>query len=435
MLRVDFSQINKGDVIAVALSGGVDSVCLLDILCSFSKERGFSVCAINVEHGIRGEDSLKDSAFCKALAESYGVPFYSYTVNAPAFQKENGFTLEQSARILRYNCFFDAINKNLCTKVAVAHHKNDSVETILFNLFRGSSLKGITGIKDSAYLGKIIRPLLAVSKEEVGLYAQKRQLSFVVDKSNFDENFSRNAIRHSIIPQIKKVFPNFEDAILRFSQTSLQDDEFLYSLAKENLIIEGETFKIPCNLQYPVFSRCLILAFNELGFTKDYEKAHIDAVFALTKNQTGKKAELKFGIVAVREHDFIIIKKIACKNQLSTTFSLGEITLGGYKITTTLVQNYDKSDKTALYFDFDALPKNSVIRTRTIGDEIEKFGGGKKSLKKFLTDKKIPASKKDEMLFVAKENEIFIALGVDICAKLKITETTQKIAKITIEKL
>ena len=158
MISCDFSKINKGETIAVGLSGGKDSVCLLDILFNKKDELCINLIAINVEHGIRGENSVRDSEFCQSLCNSYGIILYRYTVDAPKLAKEKGYSIEQAARILRYDCFFDCINKGLCDKIAVAHHLSDQAETILFNILRGSSLTGAKGISAEAYGGKIARP-------------------------------------------------------------------------------------------------------------------------------------------------------------------------------------------------------------------------------------------------------------------------------------
>ena len=165
MFDPDFSQIKKNERIGVALSGGRDSVCLLHCLFAARERLGISLCVINVEHGIRGEASKRDSEFCKTLAASYDLPFFSFSADAPALSKKEGLSMEEAARKLRYDCFFDCLDKGVCDKVAVAHHSSDRVEAILFNLFRGSSLSGAKGISEKGYENKLIRPLLRVSSE------------------------------------------------------------------------------------------------------------------------------------------------------------------------------------------------------------------------------------------------------------------------------
>ena len=168
----------KNKVIAVAVSGGSDSMALLHFMLSVKDTYGFSLVALNVEHGIRGELSLKDTEFVKEYCKNLGIKTLLYKVDAVKHAKENKLTLEQSARILRYDCFFDAINSKKCDVVATAHHRGDNFESILFNLFRGTGLKGLTGISDMD--GKIIRPLLSVSKTEIEKYIEENKADYLM---------------------------------------------------------------------------------------------------------------------------------------------------------------------------------------------------------------------------------------------------------------
>lgn len=146
----------KGEKIAVAVSGGSDSVALLHFLCERSKTDGFFVCAVNIEHGIRGEDSLKDSAFVKDFCKKLGVELYFYRVDSLAFAEKERISVEQAARILRYQKFRELLESGAVDKLATAHHESDNAETVLLNLFRGASLKGAAGIKPVNE--RIVRP-------------------------------------------------------------------------------------------------------------------------------------------------------------------------------------------------------------------------------------------------------------------------------------
>ena len=434
MFEPDFSQIKKGETIGVALSGGRDSVCLLHCLFSARSRLGISLCVINVEHGIRGGASIKDSEFCKALAASFDLPFYSFSVDAPALSKKEGLSIEEAARKLRYECFFKCIDDGVCDKIAIAHHLSDRVETILFNLLRGSSLSGAKGISDNSYEGKIVRPLLSVSSEEVGLYAHKHALSFVVDETNSDTDYTRNALRSTVIPKIKELFPKFENSLVRFADLARADDEYLYSLASSVLRESGDGFSFSVFLPYSVMSRCVILALKRLGVQKDYEKIHADDVFSLKNALSGKKITLPKSIIAVREHDEIVIKRPKNDHLSPVPFSLGKIVFGDYEIVS---QKVDKSCVLfgdGLYFDGDKLPYNAIIRTKTVGDEFEKFGGGKVSLKKYLTDIKFPESKKNSTPLIADGNTIYCVCEKDVSLLLKIDKTTTNIIKLTCTK-
>ena len=435
MFKLDFSQIERGDRIAVALSGGKDSVALLDALFRSANEKEFSLCVVNVEHGIRGEASKNDSVFCKDLAASYGLPFYPYAVDALSYSEKTGKSVEEAARILRYDCFFDLLSRGVCDKVAVAHHLSDNVETLLFNLFRGSSLSGAKGIPQNPYSGRIIRPLLSVTGEEVALYVHKQALSFVQDDTNFDTNYTRNALRLSVIPRIKEIFPEAEAALSRFAFIAEKDDEYLYSLAEKEICRVGDRFIFDIDLPYPIFSRCVILSLKKLGIKKDYEKIHADSVFSLKDNISGKKIALPKCVVAVREHDKIVIEKANTDNIRPIPFSLGETVFGNYRIVCEKVEPAAVRFGDGLYFDADKLPIGAHFKVKELGDEFIKFNGETVSVKKYLTDLKFAERKKSSTPLIAIGNIVYCVCEKDVSALIKIDKNTKNIIKLSCKEI
>ena len=435
MFSIDVTQINRGETIGVALSGGKDSVCLLHYLFTMREKLGVSLCVINVEHGIRGESSVRDTEFCRDLAENYGLPFYSFSVNALKYAKDNSMSVEESARYLRYESFFDALKRNYCDKIAVAHHLSDNVETILFNLFRGASLSGAKGISAESYDGKIIRPLLNVSAEDIRLYVDKHELSYVFDETNSDTDYTRNALRLDVIPKIKSLFPKMETALSRFSDLAKEDDEYLYSVAEKCLISDGDRYFIPIDLAAPIKKRCVIIALKKLGVSKDYEKVHVDDVVALSSNISGKKICLPRSIIAVREGDNVVIGRfLPAMDKPILPFKLGKIIFNDYVLTFERVESFPSDRAGALYFDGDKIPSGAVIRVKETGDEFTKFGGGKVSLKKYLTDCKFPESKKATTPVIACGKTVFCVCEKDISSLIKIDKSTVNIIKLTCEK-
>ena len=434
MFSLDLTQIEKGDTVGVALSGGKDSVCLLHALFAAAFDAGIKLVVINVEHGIRGEASRADSAFSKDLAEKYGLPFFSYAVDAVRHSQTNGCSLEESARILRYECFFKAINERVCDKIAVAHHLSDNVETILFNLFRGASLSGVKGISKENYDGKIIRPLLSVTSEEVSLYVQKHRLSFVQDATNFDPEYTRNALRIGVLPRIKELFPKAEQSIARFAALAAEDDDYLYSLAHSALIIEDDAYKFAVDTPAPIAKRCVVIALKALGVSKDYEAVHVSDVLSLKTNITGKRVTLPRSIVAVREHDVIAIRRDGDPEVSSVPFALGTIKMNGYTITCEKLAEPPKVFNDALYFDLDKLPIGALFRIREVGDGFTKFDGQRVSLKKYLTDCKFSESRKRVTPLIAYGKTIYCVCEKDISSLIKIDKNTVNIIKLTCKK-
>ena len=427
-MLVDLSRFNlKNKTVAVAISGGSDSVCLLHFLNTVSTKLGFYLKAINVEHGIRGKDSKKDSFFVKELCDKLSIPLSSFTVDTPAFCKKEKLSLEEGARILRYNCFLQSIKSGFCDLVATAHHQSDNVETLLFNLFRGSGTEGVSGIEEITNKG-VIRPFINVNKDEINAYLKENNLSFVTDESNFDEKYTRNYLRQTAIPTIKQAFPNVENSLVRFRNIMETDAEFLLEQAKKHLCFYEDKVEIsPCHKA--LFSRAVILALKFLGVKKDWEKKHVDDAFSLLEKKNGKQISLLNGIVAVKEYDKIVLFKSKEHELKELPFFMGEHDFcGKVKISPCPIP---KDLKSGFYIDTNKIPSSAVIRTKREGDVFTKFGGGTKSLGDYFTDKKIPLRERDFIPLIADGKEVLVIFDVAISDKVKIDKNTKKAAKIT----
>lgn len=425
------SLIKPNQTIAVALSGGSDSMALIHYMQGACKSLPFKVVAINVEHGIRGQESKLDSAFVKDYCDKNHIPLLTYEVDCIKHADEQKLSLEQSARILRYECFFDAIEKGFCDKVATAHHADDNAESVLFNLFRGTSTKGVAGIKEQ-YLDKIIRPFLSIDKSQIEQYVKENDIPFVTDKTNFCDDYSRNFLRLNVIPKIKKLFPESSKSILRFSKIAREEDEFLDELAKNNLMFEEGAVKIPLTLHKVLLSRAIIIALKELGLDKDWEKVHVDSVVSLCKMQNGDRISLPKDIVAIKEYDKVVLfKKIYTPTPI-IPFEIGEFQFGESKIVIEKVSP-PLNLKDGFYLDLDKVPKTAVIRTKQEGDLFTKFGGGTKSLGDYLTDKKIPKRKRDLLPLLADGKNVLCIFDLAISKQAKVDKDTKQIIKLFIK--
>ena len=195
-------MISKEDCIMAGVSGGADSVCLLFVLYELQKTMGFRLQAVHVEHGMRGEESLKDAYFVETLCKTYDIPFHIYSYDVPKRAKQEKLTAEEAARKSRYDAFGDACRQYKGTKIAVAHNRDDQAETILWNLIRGSGLKGLSGMKPVN--GCIIRPLLGVTRAEIEAYLAERCQPFCTDSTNLECDYTRNKLRHQILPVMER---------------------------------------------------------------------------------------------------------------------------------------------------------------------------------------------------------------------------------------
>lgn len=428
--------IKKGDKIGVAVSGGIDSMCLLHFLNSHKDEFGVSISAINIDHSIR-ENSSDDSKFVVDYCKQNNIPVHTFKVKATEFSNENKLTIEEGARICRYGVFDSLLKKGIVDKIAIAHHKQDQIETILLNLLRGSGLKGITGMECEK--NGYIRPFLNTDKSEILSYQSEMNIPFVEDETNLDTEFSRNFLRHSIIPQLKTHWNNFENNILAFSKICKQDNDYIDStICYDNLILDDNMVKIPLSmfvLADAVVFRLLRKGFAHLNALKDIEQKHLQILKNLARNsENGTRINLPNKITAVLEYDYLTLLKKKSPQKFGTKeFILGKQNIFGNEVqikkskdTTLVNQDYTH------IFDISKLPKTAIWRTRQTGDVFTKFGGGTKKLKDYFIDKKIPSRLRNEIPLLCDNSEVLIVLGVEISDKIKIDEQTKTACTITI---
>ncbi len=413
----------------MAVSGGRDSMSLLHFLSNNAASLGIKVIALNVEHGIRGESSIADTEFVKAYCEKTGIPLLTYSVNALEKANAEKLSVEQAARILRYECFNDALTSNKCDKIATAHHQDDNVETVLFNLFRGTGLKGLSGIKKIRE-DKIIRPFLDIDGAQISEYADKHGVPFVTDETNLSDDYTRNYIRHNITPKIKEIFPELNKSIARLSKIAERDDEYLTEQACQKLEhINGRVeLSFPC--PPALLGRAIIIALKKLGVTKDWEKAHIDDVTKLAELNNGAKISLPKGITAIKEYDKIVLYKESNKALDEISFSVSTFDIANKTVVIKRVEKNAIELKKGFYADLDKIPSTAVLRARRQGDTFTKFGGGTKSLGDYFTDLKIPLRERDEQILIADGNQVLAIIGVAVSQKIKVDDNTLKIVSL-----
>ena len=415
-MNVDLTQLH-GRRVCVALSGGRDSVCLLHVLRACAGKEGITLSALTCEHGIRGEESLADLAFTERLCRDWGVPLRVFRADVPALARVRKQGLEEAGRNFRYACFEQILAEGAADVVATAHHLDDAAETVLFRLARGTSLAGLNVFP--ARQG-IARPFLGVTRAEIDRYMERFRLPFAEDKSNSDERFSRNLLRSRVMPALADIVPNAAEHIAAFAVRASEDDAYLRSLACAALTERGGAVCVPVGLPAPVFSRACLAALAACGVERDYTSANLAEIARLTVLQSGRKATLPEGVTAVREGSMIAFLPAQPQNDgAELPFGHGTFSVGGY--TVMVGETYAEG---ALVADMDAFPEGCVIRTRREGDVFAPFGGGTKPLKKFLTDKKIPARIGHAIPLVACGGEVFAVFGTEISEKVRLTERT-----------
>lgn len=220
-----YRMLPRGCSVLCAVSGGADSVCLLHWLLQHWEELGIRVCAAHYEHGIRGEESLRDMEFVKQLCAEWEVPLTVGRGDVPAYAAEHSLGMEEAARELRYAFLRHAAEENGCDRIATAHNADDNTETVLFNLTRGTGPAGLCGIPPVR--DGIVRPLLGTGRQEIERYLAENGIAHIEDSSNASDVYSRNRIRHEVIPVLKQINSGLNAAVVRTGELLRSDEAYL----------------------------------------------------------------------------------------------------------------------------------------------------------------------------------------------------------------
>ncbi|MDD4840248.1 MAG: tRNA lysidine(34) synthetase TilS [Clostridia bacterium] len=428
------TEILKGKIIAVAVSGGRDSMALLHL---FSKsDCNFFV--VNLEHGIRGESSKRDSKFVQDFCTFNNIKFKSFSVDALSFAKENHKTVEQSARELRYQIFNQLLVSGECDFVALAHHQDDQAETILMRILRGTGLKGLRGI-ETLHDG-YFRPLLNFSRSDINAYVKTNQIPYIDDETNNETDANRNFLRLEILPLIEKRYPAYRQTLSRLARNASEAEEYISNCARPVVKFSENAVRIVMPFPPLAIFKCEVMqGANALGIFQDIEECHFTALFNLQTAETAKQISLAHGLVAIKEPNSILLaleanfdsKKTVLFSELRFPSEINGC-LFSHKLKP---YTGEKLEVGELIFDLEKLPQSAILRYRDEGDQFTKFGGGTKSLGDFFTDRKIPLWERNRILVCADGNDILFIAGVEISDKIKVTNETTNIIKITKEKL
>jgi len=392
---------------------------LLHYLSGRAAEFGITLSALNCDHGMRPTSSV-DSEFVAKQCALLGVPLLRFVWETSSPKTET------SARLWRRECYMKAIEGG-AEAIATAHHLNDNAETVLFNLARGASLAGLTGITDGDSPFRIIRPMIACTREQIDDYAEANAIPFVEDETNFTDDYSRNRIRHHVLPELERAASGAAEALFRFSRLAAADEKFFADeIARRNILeFENGCAHLAFCDETALFSRAAVSAIKSFGKT-DYTQTHVNTLYGLQFKRTGKSFEF-LNLTARREGSGITIFERRGKCLQELAFSVKTHLFDGQTIKISL-----SPLATSLKFDPDAIPAAAVIRTRRTGDKFKKFGGGLKSLSDFFTDRKIPAALRDEIPLVADGDEILIVCGVEISDKIKVTPFSRRTAYLAL---
>ena len=413
----------------VALSGGADSVALLLVL----KELGYSIEAVHCNFHLRGEESLRDEQYCKELCEWENIPLHIAHFDTKEYADLHKVSIEMAARDLRYKYFFQLKDDLQAAAICVGHHKEDSVETILINLLRGTGLSGMMGISPDT--NSIIRPLLSVSRQEIEQYLEERNVNYVTDSTNMIDDVVRNKIRLNIIPLLQEINPSVNDAILTTAQhltdanIILQDS--LEKTVKKGVLQMGESIKIDLSVvkSFPVPTYFLFHVLKPMGFTT----AQIEEIGRHTDGQTGQiwtstTHELTHdrGFIYVHQRQKEGRSKLVLPEKGRYAFD----DKCSVRLSETDIREVEGTafSRNPLVADLDASLVRFPLTLRRIqeGDRFVPLGmQGSQLVSDFLTNlKRNRFEKRDQMVLVDAADEIVWVVGLRINDRFKITPKT-----------
>lgn len=413
----------SSDNITVALSGGADSVALLHALCELRDRLGLNISAAHLNHMIRGEEALRDESFVKQLCGDMNVPLICESVDVPLYAEKHRLSTETAAREVRY-AFFERINKGV---VATAHTASDNLETVLFNLARGTGLNGLCGIPPKR--GIYIRPLILVTRQEVEDYCAKNGLSYVTDSTNLSDDYTRNRIRHTVIPVLKSVNASAEQAAARTVISLREDEELLSSLADSYLAENYENGYLNIKTEAPpaVLKRA-IKKYAELAVTGLFlDNNHINSIYSLCLN--GGRTSLPCNVSATAENGKLFIGESPENGKKPTFKVITEIKdnaffKNGEKVNNLLLNNS---------IDCDKIVGELILRTRLPGDSIRLAGRGcTKTLKKLMNELKIAKNLRDSIPVLADDGGVVWVYGAGTANRCAVNEKTEKVMIITV---
>ena len=484
-------MIEAGDEVLVGVSGGADSVCLFFLLQKLQEKIPFHLTVMHINHSLR-QTADRDEIFVKELCDKYKVDFVKQKVDVPLLVEEQGLSVEEAARIARYEAFAkqaESMEKDGANpvKLAVAHHINDQAETVLFHLFRGCSLTGLRGMMPVRTEEKfvIIRPLLGVTREEIQQFMDDNKLTYMMDETNLDNQYSRNRIRNEMLPMAEQfICQGTASHIAKTARDVTMAQDFLDTICQKEYqatvkIGEG-TAQIQCcdflkmhdYLKYEILYRTIS---QLVGAKKDLSRVHIESLIKLFDSQVGRQIDLPYGIGARRIYEGVELyqkdlrKKIRTEVQTETQIETQTETQTETQIEaqteartnagiearaevllqipgSTSFQNeicinarvfhYDNTheipkNQYTKWFDYDKIKKSLIVRNRQKDDYFYIDECHKKKVKDYMVNEKIDRAIRDELLLVCEDNHMVWLPGYRISAFYKVSNETKRILELS----
>lgn len=413
--------------VVVGISGGADSVALLHILVSL----GYKCIAAHCNFNLRGDESFRDEQFTIDFTKRLQVPLCKISFETNKYAQENRLSVEMAARELRYRWFEELLNTYDADAVAVAHHRDDSVETLLINLTRGSGLTGLTGIKPKN--GNVVRPLLCVSREDIYAYIENNGLEYVTDSSNSSDIYTRNFIRLKVIPLLEEINPSVKASLAR-TANHLYDASLIYNHSIEEarkVIIQNNRLSISALLSFPAPATILYEMLKPYGFSRTV----CESIFTVIDKDSGKifyssthrllkdRSDLLIDVLSGEDNRAYLINLEDDNVDLPVELK-PEIVV--------IKEDYQiEKDRKFAYFDFDKLSFPLVLRHWQEGDWFVPFGmKGKKKVSDYFSDKKFSLFDKEKSWLLCCGQDVIWIVGERTDNRYRIEKTTKRVLKL-----
>ncbi len=411
------------DKILLAVSGGMDSMVMLRLF----QECGFNIGVAHVNFQLRGDESEGDEKFVAAYCEQFSIPFFTKKHKTEWYAQQNHLSIQMAARELRYQWFYELLNDHHFDCIATAHHLNDSIETVVLNLTRGSGLKGWDGIESKNK--KVIRPMLFATRQEIESYAKENKITWREDRSNITDDYSRNFIRHQVIPKLKEINPSLENLFsesmekiagaVEWMELGIRHWREKFETKKgEQILLSKEGFG--------KFEKAESALWNLIkGYGFNFDQCH--QIIKSIHGQPGKKfSSSSHNLVIDRDH-LILSKNEAELGETLIQYDQTEATLGHYKLTIERKEKMDLiNDPNLVVLDANKITFPLRWRKWKPGDSFHPLGmNHKKKLSDFLIDQKISVAEKETITVLESADEIVWVVGLRMDDRYKVIEATQ----------
>jgi len=443
--------IEDGNRIIVGVSGGADSIVLLDLLAKIRENRGLQLMVAHFNFQLRGSESDGDEHFVAARAEQYGLEFFVERANTAECAKHSKLGIQETARNLRYEFFDNLLESSGFDKIATAHNADDNAETILLNLFRGAGVQGLSGIPVYRHDRKIVRPILFAQRKEIELYAAEESLEFRTDSSNEKEVYTRNFIRHRILPLVKEqINPTVVLTLQRSAELFRELEAYISYNARSSLefIVTRRTadevhLSIPRLRSNPTLLQQYVMLMVAEQFTQkrlDFER--VNAALGLAEGTTGSSVSLSEHYVIFRDRNDLVLRRVEPVPAFKiTVLPNRRYEFNRFKFSSELLRKDDLAGfgmQGSEFVDAAAVGgADLVLRTWSDGDAFVPLGmKKKKKISDFFVDAKVPVYEKHEFpILETSKGEVVWLCGQRIDERFKITDGTTQVLKLEFSRL